>query len=540
MIDRLISFLQKNYGYNKEVLVDIIRNANLSLLTSKLLKSIELQQYYASSVLKLQQHIKNEIFLSELRKFIHQCEENNLKPVFLKGLFLAADIYKDIDMRVSSDIDILIQPEDILIYKNILQTNGYYMETNNDICVADKEKLINDLSVMHIVFIKEIGKITVTFELHGSVINPAIVFNNISEDFYNNSCCIQVYGLKVNVLSVEYNFVFLMLHFFKHLPEHYFQNMIFNKKVKINLSNLHDIALLLDKYNDIINWHKIIEISKKMQVVLYINIVSKYVNEIYENIINKDFINLLEDNKELSYMISGYFDGIGLGKFQWLFNQTILEIYKLTITELIAGILPDTINLFDIAYSNNPKNIVYINNSNRYTIRDYAIDINYGLGITKRANISLHTNINKERLNIQLNVYNKNVCSYRGKGYFFDKDSIQIIIIKEKMIIHRMFTLANQGDGTKVILSSYNFNDIVLFEHSEIITLEDGFILKLNIPWDMIGINIENHEIVSLNIAGIISNPSTESFLQGCSLFGNNENAWEFKSIGFMQLNDEF
>jgi hypothetical protein len=87
-------------------------------------------------------------------------EKEGLMLIFLKGILLAKELYVDSDIRLSEDIDILIDKKKELEYRSLLSRLGYETKGNQDI------------SISHIVYTKQIADITVQVEVHGYIMNP--------------------------------------------------------------------------------------------------------------------------------------------------------------------------------------------------------------------------------------------------------------------------------------------------------------------------------------------------------------------------------
>lgn len=82
---------------------------------------------------KLGQEYKNNIFsmlylTGEMESISNAFCENNINNLFLKGPVIGADIYGDISLRTSKDLDILIQQNELKKAKDILLNLGYIQE----------------------------------------------------------------------------------------------------------------------------------------------------------------------------------------------------------------------------------------------------------------------------------------------------------------------------------------------------------------------------------------------------------------------------
>ena len=522
MYQKLVSFLTNNFT-DKEELLKVIRCSNLRLLTLDFTKTIDSVFYQESNVLKFKQKILNKLFLSEIRSFLSDCASRNLYPVFLKGLFTAFDLYQEPDTRISTDIDILIRVKELSLYTSIFEKNGYELSNKYNYIASDPVKMI---SLMHLVFLKRTGGQEICFEVHGSAINPPVIFKDFSEEFAENVERVDILGLRPCLLTKEYNLIFLMLHFFKHLPNLYFSNMLLYKEVKVNLSNIHDIALFINKYHKTLDWYKIISVSKRMLVVKYIYLVSSIVRDIYGNIISGDFLSELKANIKYSYLASTDLENLGMGKYLWLFNNVMDQITELSAADILKGKLPQTIDLIKIT-QNSESRILKFKNNYDLTV-DFVLDFVHkdeNTNFSTNIPVSINTSIRKDMLSLVLQVQNKACCYYEKDGYTYHKDGIEVILIRPSGILHRMFTLAKKGEEVLLLTSSHNMDQTALWEEGSglyRLTADDnGFLLELTIPWTYFGMDSIENNFIPLEIAALISNPVTHLHYKACNLFHN-------------------
>lgn len=69
-------------------------------------------------------------------------------------------------------------------------------------------------------------------------------------------------GMKPYVFEIEYNIVYLMLHFYKHLPRN-FHFLMYHEETFLKLLNVHDIACFIMKNAKNVDWVRVVEIVKK-------------------------------------------------------------------------------------------------------------------------------------------------------------------------------------------------------------------------------------------------------------------------------------
>lgn len=82
--------------------------------------------------------LNNQFFTQELVKLLKIFASHNIAAIPYKGPALALSLYRSLSLRYFSDLDILINPEDLVVVKSLLITAGY--ETTP---VDDRQELDN-------------------------------------------------------------------------------------------------------------------------------------------------------------------------------------------------------------------------------------------------------------------------------------------------------------------------------------------------------------------------------------------------------------
>ena len=103
---------------------------------------------------------RNLILTEELHKLLNLFEANSIIAIPYKGPALAASIYGDIALRQFSDLDILIQKQDILKAKDLIVPLGYRPHFHlNDVNAKSYIKSRNEIS-----FTREDGRVTLELQ----------------------------------------------------------------------------------------------------------------------------------------------------------------------------------------------------------------------------------------------------------------------------------------------------------------------------------------------------------------------------------------
>jgi hypothetical protein len=99
------------------VLINKIKKSNLTIIPQNVIQ--EMQQIYTMNTFKMLQFTGEMDLVSQL--FI----QNKIRLIFLKGPILGADLYGDISLRSSADLDFLISINDIEQAEELLTKQGY-------------------------------------------------------------------------------------------------------------------------------------------------------------------------------------------------------------------------------------------------------------------------------------------------------------------------------------------------------------------------------------------------------------------------------
>lgn len=532
----ICNFLLENY--DKGTLPEIISNTNIRFLTMELQATISKKYFLETLVLIKKQEKKNKVFLEEIKALTEFCNEKGLKPVFLKGIFLAADTYPKISQRNFDDIDILINIPEFFQYDTFLKEKGYsYCDSFYEIS-ENEEDCWEILKKDHISYIKKVDDIYVVAELHGKVINDGGLFEDNTKEFLNHAEERHFFELDVLLLEVEYNLIFLALHFFKHLPVAYFDKLIFAKHPFVNLTNLYDIALLVDKYSDILDWKQVLRIVYKMRVGKYVYFVAKKVNDIFGDVFSEEFMEELESLSHSSYMSDNTLQELGMGKFMWLFNLAIDKICEQEIRDFLSMNLGINLHEFIAGNSNRQKIHEYRSVYKKEFCTDFSKNSENHMKSTV-TKVFIEVILNKRNFNIRYTITNKKCCPYDGKIEPYNYDGIEVLIIKEKFIVHKMFTVAQDAENYKLIQSSHNNakNKIEPVDLDYCVQVNKTNIqLDISFPWTYVDVNPLIDNTVYFNVGGLVSNPFTGRFTDNYQLFEGGIDFFDFRSTGCIGL----
>lgn len=159
------------------------------------------QQYKINTLQMLQ-------LSSEIEHIDNIFKDNNIKSLFLKGPFLSKELYGDLSLRPSSDIDILVPINELVSVNKILLDNGYIHE-------AELHTVLGDWKWRHHhreYFNNEKG---IKVEIHWRL-NPGPGKEPSFNEMWERKRISKISSKTVNYLGKEDLFLFLVCHGARH------------------------------------------------------------------------------------------------------------------------------------------------------------------------------------------------------------------------------------------------------------------------------------------------------------------------------------
>lgn len=170
-----------------------------------------------------------EKYRATLKRFALQCSANALKqaaeltriiavfschevdPIPLKGVFLAHQLYGELGLRQSGDIDLLVRPDDLEKACTILESEGYTAETKNFTWTAKQKQSIRE-DLHHFVFENAEKKLSI--ELHWKF---KFWYPEQVAEIFHQTMRIDFNGISVLTLNNDAQLLTLSDHGAKHL-----------------------------------------------------------------------------------------------------------------------------------------------------------------------------------------------------------------------------------------------------------------------------------------------------------------------------------
>ena len=201
----------------------------------------------------------------EVGKILEALNEAKIKTVILKGLFLSETIYKNPALRPSSDIDLLVQKEDLPRVTAVIERLGY-IAPDNQLSRALLMKYHFNISLI------KTADYSTHIELHWHLSDrfKNISIETLTTEIWANTRWAQLSGIPVQVMSPENLLIYLCLHLNNH---GYMNNLICSQydNCGLILSVLSgnrliwfvDIYEVIKYYGGSIDWVDLIEKSRR-------------------------------------------------------------------------------------------------------------------------------------------------------------------------------------------------------------------------------------------------------------------------------------
>lgn len=203
-------------------------------------RAMRMLQYYSDQIA-----LENLRFFSELRVVLDNMDKAGIPVMILKGAWLAHDIYPDIRLRELSDMDIMVQPNDLAGAYEVAKGLGYAakvpLSLESIIAGTDNKKQLPPMK-------KDNG---VMLDLHWGIGSADQEMANESTRLWDHSREVSVVGKKARILSAED----MLLHLCYHLSHQH--------KFIMSMKSLYDIALLLKKKDHQPDWALVADIAVK-------------------------------------------------------------------------------------------------------------------------------------------------------------------------------------------------------------------------------------------------------------------------------------
>ncbi len=242
----------------------------------------------------------NAINMKEMIRILKILKQNKINAIPLKGAVASEIIFGDIGIYPSSDIDILIHPEDIQKAESLLFEAGYSKAKG----LSDTDLLSNHY---HLIFQKEIH----TVELHWNLVKR---YFHISPEFWwQDSWQIMHEDIEISMLSHERYLMYAIFRLF----DHGFRPLKFFVL----------ISEIINKYKNNIDWQKLLWFAKQYRMERLILFTLRTINYIFDTDLPENIMRRKILGYELikRHVISNLFSEIKRPHLMMLFYTCLLD-----------------------------------------------------------------------------------------------------------------------------------------------------------------------------------------------------------------------
>lgn len=210
---------------------------------------------------KLTAQFWSQTQLTAIKKIVSELNAQGIVPTLLKGISISSSYYPKPHYRMMRDIDILVDVEEIDKVEKILPSLGYEQRST-----YSKEFY----STLHHTMPWQHCKDEIWIEVHKRLFpktspcynSPVFQLDIIQQEKIIDD----FYGLKVYRLSKEFQIVYIATHWAESFKQHG------------GVFALLDIALIINKHNDGLDWDKIIQWSNQSYLSNYLYLLLQYLS----------------------------------------------------------------------------------------------------------------------------------------------------------------------------------------------------------------------------------------------------------------------
>jgi hypothetical protein len=179
--------------------------------------------------------MRNRLFYHVIEPLLSSFAENSVPVILLKGAALCMTIYDDIALRPLGDMDIMVHREHVTLCRELMEDAGFHLIENNYFPIPDDRN--DELGCEWSYHIQNN-----VVELHWDLVTRLAPFQVEISRFWADAVDVEPKGGPALIMEPGNQLLHLCLHQFKHHWMHF--------------RDLVDVALLLEKYGDSIDWDR--------------------------------------------------------------------------------------------------------------------------------------------------------------------------------------------------------------------------------------------------------------------------------------------
>jgi len=229
----------------------LVKEADLQLITPLLYPLItELQKNY-SIICPVRDHIyqryiavaaRNTLAMHDTEILVDKLCEEDIEIAGLKGIYLLEHVYGNIGVRSMADIDVLVKKENLARSYELMRELGYQASTY--FSLYDQ-----NIDIKHLPPLQK-DRNSPVVELHWTILEEDEPFTIDPKAIWERVKPVKVANSEVFTLGLED----LILHLCLHLTYQHYLNL--------GLRGLMDIAMVIHRFQNEIDWQKLIAISQ--------------------------------------------------------------------------------------------------------------------------------------------------------------------------------------------------------------------------------------------------------------------------------------
>lgn len=187
----------------------------------------------------------------ELKNVLQAITEEHIPVMVLKGADIATMLYRRTELRHYSDVDLMVRPEKLAATIAVFERLGYHYHQEYRFETVSRQRAA-------FVYVKEVAAGYLVFEIHTSPHSNEMGVSFDAAQLWERARPITIEGVNVCGMGMEDLLVYLCWHF----RSHSFSRLIW----------LYDIAMVLLRCSDSIDWNVVGDIARKqglMSTVYY-------------------------------------------------------------------------------------------------------------------------------------------------------------------------------------------------------------------------------------------------------------------------------
>lgn len=466
----------------------------------------------------LLQRLHNIAMEKEIAMLAKNAHDRGIKLIFMKGLALAKELYPHPETKISSDLDVLVAPTQLYEILQLCRYLGYQSDVFGDLYKAVEKHFAG--TEPHFQPIKKESVVSgipfqIILEIHTQVYAQTLHQIDINRDLVTQSALERAvpFNFTEQILVYTYHpvdyLLFLMMHMVKHIFHETLGVLAYGHSPSYqSFTQLTEIAMYYHKHQKEMEMEKIVcrAVEWGMLSELYFSI--KIIQQIYP-----DFFNYwdLEESYSNYSRKTGFF-ALAIQSIQ---NVAWKEILFMSSHDLAIYMYLSATNSYGAylfcgkEHYLNDKSIIFDSEHQRYNEKTYSKYIQGRYLMPMELTCTVMTKWDDIFLYIQYTMENDKLVYYNNKDPSPDFcDSFELHLYRYNRTNNQPFlfmlkVVPMQTDPPSVRIYDINHNE-QLWETSNYISslkiMKNGYILKIGIKWDIIGLKPEASQKIPFNI----------------------------------------